>query len=115
LPADQLATPSANGTSTMVVASSTLAHTEIAVANRLNVKMRESDDADADRMLLDDIKRALLDHHGQDEVTLEIEARDRVYMLEWAMVKVDVTQDLMDRLHRLLGESGHATVESAGT
>ena len=110
--AGQPTPPAANGPSSMPSASPALAHTEMAVAHRLNLKMRESDDAEADRMLLDDVKRMLLDHDGQDEVTLEIEAQDRVYMLEWPMVKVDASEDLMDHLHRLLGESGHATVES---
>jgi hypothetical protein len=102
----------ADGTAPTPAAAASLAHSEMAVAHRLNLRMRESDDPTADRMLLDDLKRVLLEHDGKDEVTLEIAARGQVYMLEWPMVKVDVSEDLMDQLRRLLGESGRVTVES---
>jgi hypothetical protein len=74
--------------------------------------MRESDDPNADRLLLDDVKRVLLEHDGKDEVTLEIAAQGQLYMLEWTMVKVDASDNLVDQLRRLLGGSGRATVES---
>jgi len=88
------------------------AHSQIAVAQRLNLMMRESDDPNADRLLLDDVKRVLLEHDGKDEVTLEIAAQGQLYMLEWTMVKVDASDNLVDQLRRLLGGSGRATVES---
>jgi hypothetical protein len=103
--------PEADRAAPATPAASSLAHSEIAVAHRLNLRMMESDDPTADRLLLDDVKRVLLEHDGRDEVTLEIAARGQVYMLEWPLVKVDASQDLTDQLRRLLGESGRVTVE----
>ncbi|MCH8308939.1 MAG: DNA polymerase III subunit alpha [Chloroflexi bacterium] len=94
------------------VAGPSLAHTKQAVPQRLNLRIVETDRVADDQLLLDDIKRLLLEYVGQDEVSLEIAAQGQVFRLEWSMVKVDANEDLTVRLRDLLGDSGEVTVES---
>jgi hypothetical protein len=89
-----------------------LAHAKLAVPQRLNLRIVETDRVADDQLLLDDIKRLLLEYAGQDEVSLEIAAQGQVFRLEWSMVKVDANEDLTVRLQDLLGDSGEVTVES---
>jgi len=86
-----------------------------AVANgagsyRLNLRIRETDEPDTDKFLLEDVKRLLLEYQGQDEVMLEIAAKGRVITMEWTMVKVSASPELESRLQELLGDSGRASV-----
>ncbi|MCH7625767.1 MAG: DNA polymerase III subunit alpha, partial [Chloroflexi bacterium] len=97
--------PIANGTSGQAPA----------VANgagsyRLNLRIRETDEPDTDKFLLEDVKRLLLEYQGQDEVMLEIAAKGRVITMEWTMVKVSASPELESRLQELLGDSGRASV-----
>ena len=62
--------------------------------------------------MLDDVKRLLLEHVGEDEVSLEIAANGQVFKMEWSMVKVEANHDLTASLKDLLGDSGDANVES---
>ena len=89
-----------------------LAHSKLAVPQRLNLRIVESDSVADDQLMLDDIKRLLLEFVGKDEVSLEIAAHGQVFRLEWSMVKVDASEDLTVRLQDLLGDSGDVTVES---
>ena len=79
---------------------------------RLSLLIRESTNAVDDQLLLDDVKRLLLEHSGPDEVSLEIVAGGQVYRLDWPMVRVQASDELTVRLGDLLGESGRAMVES---
>ena len=111
-PASQVSSSNGDRSAPAPAATPSLARSEMAVNHRLNLVIRESDDPDADRLMLDDVKRVLLEHDGKDEITLEIAAQGQIYVLEWPMVKVDVSGDLVEQLRRLLGGSGRATVES---
>ena len=77
---------------------------------RLNLRIRESDEPDTDKFLLEDVKRLLLEYRGQDEVMLEIAAKGRVITMEWSMVRVNASPELESRLQELLGDSGRASV-----
>jgi DNA polymerase-3 subunit alpha len=77
---------------------------------RLNLRIRESDEPDSDKFLLEDVKRLLLEYRGQDEVMLEIAAKGRVITMEWSMVRVSASPELESRLQELLGDSGRASV-----
>ena len=79
-------------------------------SHRLNLRIRESEEPDTDKFLLEDVKRLLLEYQGQDEVMLEIAAKGRVITMEWSMVKVSASPELESRLQELLGDSGRATV-----
>ncbi len=79
---------------------------------RLNLLIRESANEIDDKLLLDDIKRLLLEFSGPDEVSLEIAAGGQVYRLDWPLVRVRASDELQGRLGDLLGESGRAVVES---
>jgi DNA polymerase-3 subunit alpha len=89
-----------------------LAHSKLAVPQRLNLRIVESDSVADDQLMLDDIKRLLLEFVGEDEVSLEIAAQGQVFKLEWSMVKVNASEDLTVRLRDLLGDSGDVTVET---
>ena len=82
-----------------------------AVPMRVNLKIKESDNAAEDKMLLNDVKRILLDHAGEDVVTLEIASRGSVYLMEWTPIKVSASDALARALSDALGESGGASVE----
>ena len=89
-----------------------LAHSKLTVPQRLNLRIVESDSVADDQLMLDDIKRLLLEFVGEDEVSLEISAQGQLFRLEWSMVKVDANEDLTVRLQDLLGDSGQVSVES---
>ena len=81
------------------------------VAHRLNIRIRESDDPLSDQMMLDDVKRRLLECEGDDSVTLEIASRGVIYRMEWASISVKASADLTEELAELLGDSGSAAME----
>ena len=81
------------------------------VAHRLNIRIRESDDPLSDQMMLDDVKRRLLECEGDDSVTLEIASRGVIYRMEWASISVKASADLTEELVELLGDSGSAAME----
>ena len=85
---------------------------EAGASRRLNLRIQETDEPASDRMLLDDVRRLLLEYRGIDEVNLEILTKGRVVILEWPLVRVDASSDLEQQLQELLGSTGHASVES---
>ena len=90
-----------------------LAHSKPTVPMRVNLKMRESDNPSEDQMMLNDVKRILLAHAGEDDVILEIASGGSVYRLEWTPIKVSATDSLATELSAALGDSGGATLEEA--
>ncbi len=92
-----------------------LAHSKIEHGQRLNLRIRETDSPVDDRIMLDDVKRLLLEHDGRDEVTLEIAARGQLYRMEWSpIIKVSASDELTEKLSTVLGEMGSASVEPVG-
>ena len=89
-----------------------LAHSQAPVPHRLNLRIRESDDAEKDHFLLDDVKRKLLDYEGSDEVTLEIASGGMIYRMEWASIQVSVCDELTDDLSGILEGAGSVSVEA---
>jgi DNA polymerase-3 subunit alpha len=79
---------------------------------RLNLRIRESDQPADDGRLLDDVKRLLLEHQGEDEVRLEIASNGLLVTLDWPLVRVNASPELEDQLRQILGEAGAVTLES---
>ena len=78
---------------------------------RLRLRLTETQNIENDQGLLDDVKRLLMEHRGEDEVTLEIAVEGRIVTLEWPPVRVNASTELHDQLLKLLGGSGSVTVE----
>ena len=89
-----------------------LAHSQVQVPHRLYLRIRESDNAVDDQMMLDDVKRKLLDYEGKDEVMLEIASGGVIYRMEWSSIQVSVCDELTDNLSSILEGSGTVTVEA---
>ena len=89
-----------------------LAHTQVEVPHRLNLRIRESDNAVDDQMMLDDVKRLLLSYEGKDEVMLEIASGGMIYRMEWSPIQVYVCDELTDKLSRALEGAGSVRVEA---
>jgi hypothetical protein len=66
-----------------------------------------------DQMMLDDLKRILLEYTGTDEVTLEISADGHIYRMEWPPIRVTASDELAGKLNQVLGESGSVMLEAA--
>ena len=77
---------------------------------QLVIRLREGDDEGKDRELLDDIKTALVEHQGDEDVTLEIEVEGRLITMDWPMLKVKINDDLQRALVEHVGESGEVSV-----
>ncbi|MCY4654299.1 MAG: DNA polymerase III subunit alpha [Dehalococcoidia bacterium] len=92
--------------------STGLAHSQVQVPHRLNLRIRETDNAVDDQMMLDDVKRKLLDYEGKDDVMLEIASGGMIYRMEWSSIQVSVCDDLTDDLSGILEGSGTVTVEA---
>ena len=116
----QSANGAVNGTSTRGTSTqpapvnggaSGLAHSRPIVPSQLNLRIRESDDPVNDQMVLDDVKRLLLEYSGTDQVMLEIAAQGHIYRLEWSAIQVDACDELRDRLQGVLSESGSVSVQ----
>ena len=54
----------------------------------------------------------LLSSLGNDEVGLEIDTGDSLILLDWAPVRVLLTQELKIKLEEVMDGSGHITVQS---
>ncbi|MBM3932891.1 MAG: DNA polymerase III subunit alpha [SAR202 cluster bacterium] len=76
----------------------------------LTVRIRESAQTDADQMLLDDIRRLLLEHQGQDPVNLEIATDGRIITMEWPVLRVNISETLERDLQNILGTAGRCLV-----
>ncbi len=83
---------------------------EPASTRKLVVQLRERDERDEDQQMLEDVKRLLLDNQGGDDVGLEIASNGHLYTLEWPIVKVDITADLIHRLQVILGDHGSSRI-----
>ncbi len=79
---------------------------------RLVLHLKETAEPVTDSLLLDDIKRVLLSSLGNDEVGLEIDTGDSLILLDWAPVRVLLTQELKIKLEEVMDGSGHITVQS---
>ena len=77
---------------------------------QLVIRLQEGDDPDKDREILDDIKTALVEHQGEEDVTLEIAVEGRLITMDWPMLKVTISDDLQRALGEHVGESGHVSV-----
>ena len=82
---------------------------ETARRSSLTLRIVESDNPLGDQMLLDDIKRLLLDHPGEDRVMLEIATEGQLHRLEWSVLSVRSCPELSSALERMLGPSGNWT------
>ena len=82
---------------------------------RLNVRFQETGQSARDQALLDDVKLLLLEHHGDDSVSLEIATEGRIVTLDWPLVRVNADAVLERRLGTLLGASGRVSVEDVPT
>ena len=112
---DRMTNDKANGSSSQPPPtngdSPSLAHSKPIVSNQLNLRMRESDDPVNDQMVLDDVKRLLLEYSGSDQVMLEIATQGNIYRLEWSAIQVDACDELRDRLQEILTGSGSVSVQ----
>ena len=79
---------------------------------KLILHIKESGNISEDQILIDDIKTALLNSLGNDDVGLEIETDSTLIIMDWQPVKVQVTQDLEDELNQILGNYGKVSVQS---
>ena len=79
---------------------------------KLILHIRESGDISKDQSLIDDIKVALLNSSGNDEVGFEIETDSTVVLMDWQPVKVRVTQDLQYELNEILKDYGKVSIQS---
>ena len=81
----------------------------------MNVRFQETGHSARDQALLDDVKLLLLEHHGDDSVSLEIATEGRIVTLDWPLVRVNADAVLERRLGVLLGASGRVSVEDVPT
>ena len=79
---------------------------------KLILHIRESESSLDDQSLIDDIKTILLNSSGNDEVGLEIETESTIVIMDWQPVKVQVTQDLQNKLNQILGDMGKVSIQS---
>ena len=80
---------------------------------KLILRIKESTDEYQDKMMLDDLKRLLLNSSGIDDVALEIETAESLVFMEWYPVKVNVSRELEDDLNSVLGASGKVSIQSS--
>ncbi len=104
--------PSASNANGNGAAATGLARSRPKAPQMLNLRIRESDSPVDDQMLLDDVKRLLLDYSGGDPVMLEIAAGGTLYRLEWSTIQVNACDELADRVQEALGESGSASLQA---
>ena len=80
---------------------------------KLILHIKESSDEYKDKMMLDDLKRLLLNSSGTDDVALEIETPKSLVFMEWYPVKVSATNELESDLNSVLNGSGRVTIQSS--
>ena len=86
----------------------------VAPPRSLTLIIRETEHTTADRRLLEDVSRLLLEYQGEDAVSLEIATGDRIVTLEWPLVGVNICPPLEQGLNELLGSAGRVVVEEIG-
>ena len=82
---------------------------------RLTVRIRETGATSADNLLLDDVRRLLLEFRGEDEVSLEVAMEGRIVTLEWPLVRVNICAQLEQGLQELLGSTGQVLVRASSS
>ncbi len=92
-----------------------LAHSRPVVHNQLSLMIRETDSPVDDQMMLDDVKRLLLEYSGSDQVMLEIAAQGQIHRLEWTSIQVNACDELRNRLEEVLADSGSVSLQPALT
>ena len=60
---------------------------------------------------IEDVKKLLVENQGTDEISLEIASSGRIFMLDWPMLKVGITADLLHHLQVILGDSGTMRID----
>ncbi len=80
---------------------------------RLTVRMRETGEQTDDNNRLQDVKRALLNFRGEDEVGLQIVYEGRVVHMDWPQVRVTVCDELATELEEALSGQGEVIVEAS--
>ena len=80
---------------------------------RLTVRLRETGQQTADNNRLQDVKRALLNFRGEDEVGLQIVYDGRVVHMDWPQVRVAVCDELTSELEEALSGQGEVLVGPA--
>ena len=78
---------------------------------KLVVRLSESQETDQNHHLLEDVKKFLLENQGTDDISLEIASSGRIFMLDWPILKVDITADLLHQLQVILGNSGTMRID----
>ena len=79
---------------------------------RLTVRLRETGEQADDNNRLQDVKRALLNFRGEDEVGLQIVYEGRVVHMDWPQVRVTVCDELATELEEALSGQGEVIVEA---
>ena len=85
------------------------------VRKRLDLRLRESDRPDEDIHLLEDVRGLLLEHQGEDEVSLEVAIDGSIVKLEWSLLRVRACPELQEALQRMLGDAGDVSVVEQDT
>ncbi len=103
--------PTANGAITHEPAPPTASGT--GPPRLLTLRINESAESGRDALLLDDLKRLLLEFRGEDNVRLEIASNGQIVTLDWPLVRVKVCPPLEEGLKEILSSSGHVLVAEA--
>ena len=70
----------------------------------------ESKKIEADKVLLNNLIRELLEHTGNDEVEMEVKTANSVVKLAWPLIKVEATTELAEYVAEMLGDSGYVAL-----
>ena len=79
---------------------------------RLLITIIESKKIEADKVLLNNLIRELLEHTGNDEVEMEVKTANSVVKLAWPLIKVEATTELAEYVAEMLGDSGYVALVS---
>ena len=77
---------------------------------RLLITIIESKKIEADKVLLNNLIRELLEHTGNDEVEMEVKTANSVVKLAWPLIKVEATTELAEYVAEMLGDSGYVAL-----
>ena len=77
---------------------------------RLLITIIESKKIEADKVLLNNLIRELLEHTGNDEVEMEVKTANSVVKLAWPLIKGEATTELAEYVAEMLGDSGYVAL-----
>ncbi|MQG15742.1 MAG: DNA polymerase III subunit alpha [SAR202 cluster bacterium] len=77
---------------------------------RLLITIIESKKIEADRVLLNNLIRELLEHTGHDDLEMEVKTPNSVVKLAWPLIKVEATTELAEYVAEMLGDSGYVAL-----